>query len=524
MKKFRSVALAASLAGLCGAAHADELKIGIDYEPSIDPQFLYTVNNIAVSRHIFDALVHVDENQALIPGLATKWERVDQLTWEFTLREGVSFHDGSAFDAADVIYTAGRVNSIENNPNPYAPATRSIESFEAEGNILRITTQYPDPTLPDSLTDLYIVPSELGDVSPDDFRSGAATIGTGPYSFVSYTPSETLKLEKNPGYWGEVEPWDTVSMKIIPDNSARLIALMSGEVDAITNIDPANTKTVRENDALQVAAGPSTRIIYLILDTLRSQTPQISAKDGSPLDANPLQDVRVREAISRAIHRDAMVERIMDGLAAPAYVLAPEFLTGAGDRVAGTEYDPAGAKELLAAAGYPDGFKITINGPNNRYLNDARVLQTVGQMLARIGLEVEVISEPFNVYFSKIRVRPEFEGMEYSLMLMGWGHGGDTGNFMGTVLHSYDPDKGFGSGNRSGYSDPALDTMLQDAMAADVGDTRAALLDKAMTAVAETYSTIPLYIPFTVIAGKADLDITVRGDEALLAMEIRPAE
>lgn len=524
--KRRAFYAALVLLGLGLPAQADTLTIGVDFEPSIDPHFLYSANNISVSMHIYDSLVRLDGKMMPQPGLATAWKAIDDTTWEFTLREGVKFHDGSDFDAQDVIFSVNRVTALENNPNPYTPVIRSIDTMEANGNVLTIRTRHPDPLLPVTLSGLAIVSdTAAAGATPDDFRAGKASIGTGPYRFASYAPGERLELVRNDDYWGEVEPWDGVTMRLIPDNSARLIALLGGEVDVIGNIDPSSAETVRKNDKLQLATDVSARIIYLILDSVRSPTPMVTGADGKPLDRNPLADARVREAISLSINRQALVDRIMDGLAAPADMLAPEGFPGAGEPVAGTGFDIERAKQLLAEAGYPDGFTITINGPNNRYLNDARALQAVGQMLARIGLKVEVVTEPFNVYFSKIAVKPDLEDLAYSLMLMGWGHTtGDTAGFMGTVLHSYDKEAGLGTGNRSGYADPALDAMMEKAMSADIDSGRNGLLGEAMTAALGTYTTIPLFIPYAVIAARADLDVTPRADEAILATSIRPKQ
>lgn len=522
--KKRAFCVALALLGLSLPAQAERLAIGIDFEPSIDPHFLYSANNISVSMHIYDPLVQLDEKMTPGPALATSWKAIDDTTWQFTLREGVKFHDGSDFDAQDVIFSVNRVGALENNPNPYTPVVRSIETMEADGNLLTIKTKYPDPLLPVTLSGLAIVSDTAAEgATPDDFRAGKASVGTGPYRFVSYAPSDRLELARNDDYWGGAEPWEGVTMRLIPDNSARLIALLGGEVDVIGNIDPASAESVRKNDKLQLATDLSARVIYLILDSARSPTPMIAGADGKPLDGNPLTDPLVRQAISMSINREALVERIMDGLAAPADMLAPQGFPGAGEPVEGTSFDPERAKQLLAEAGYPDGFSITINGPNNRYLNDAVALQAVGQMLARIGLKVEVVTEPFNVYFSKIAVKPDLEDLAYSLMLMGWGHStGDTGGFMGTVLHSYDTTLGLGTGNRSGHADPELDALIEKAMATGIDAGRNDLLGRAMTEALGSYTTIPLFIPYAIIAAQADLIVTPRADEAILARSIRP--
>lgn len=520
------------LASILGAAilgwsaTAADLRLAIETEPAIDPHFLFSTMNTAVSRHVFDAITNRDEDLQPRPGLAESWRLVDPLTWEFKLRAGVSFHDGSPLTAEDVAFSIARIPAIPNNPNPYTPLTRSIDKVEVvEPLLLRIRTKFPDAILPNQLAGVFVVSRNAArDAQPADFRSGKATIGTGPYRFVAWKPGDRLELARNDAYWGGAQPWERVTLRIIANDAARTVSLRSGEVDVVGNLNPAHAETLGKDPAITLFKRPSDRVVYLILDVARPTTPMVTDKAGQPLARNPLQDTRVRRAISMAINREAIAERVMDGFALPAHQLVPEGITGYDATIPRQAFDIQAARNLLAEAGYPEGFGLTLNGPNDRYLNDAKTLEAMGQMLSRIGLIVKIVSEPWNVYFPKARVTPNLEGLPYSAMLVGWGHSvGDTSGLLTTVLHSFDTERRFGSGNRSGYRNAAFDRAIQDAVAEMDPAARRRKLEAVMATAARDLTTIPLYNNFVVMAARSGFTLTPRMDDEVLAMSVRPA-
>jgi len=510
---------------LAWSAHAADLRLAIETEPAIDPHFLFATTNTAVSRHIFDALVDRDEDLQPRPGLAESWRLVDPLTWEFRLRAGVSFHDGSPFTAEDVVFSLARIPAIPNNPNPYTPLTRSIDKVEAVDPLLvRIRTKFPDAILPNQLAGVFIVSRNAArDALPADFRSGKAAIGTGPYRFVAWKPGDRLELARNDAYWGGAQPWERVSLRVIANDAARTVSLRSGEIDVVGNLNPAHAETLGKDPAIRLFKRPSDRVIYLILDVARDVTPLATDRAGQPLARNPLKDRRVRQAISMAINRDAIAERVMDGFALPAHQLVPAGITGYDAAIPKLAFDVQGARRLLAEAGYPDGFALTLNGPNDRYLNDAKTLEAMGQMLSRIGLQVKIVGEPWNVYFPKARVAANLDGLPYSAMLVGWGHSvGDTSGMLTTVLHSFDTQRRFGSGNRSGYHNADFDRAIQDAVAEMDPAARRLKLGAVMATAMQDLTTIPLYNNFVVMAAQAGFTLTPRMDDEMLAMSVRP--
>ncbi len=519
------VSLAAAL--LIGwSALAADLRLAIETEPAIDPHFLFATTNTAVSRHLFDALVDRDENLQPRPGLAESWRLVDPLTWEFKLRPGVRFHDGSPLTADDVVFSISRIPAIPNNPNPYTPLTRSIDTAEAvEPLLLRIRTKFPDAILPNQLAGVFVVSRVAArDAQPADFRSGKAAIGTGPYRFVAWKPGDRLELARNEAYWGGAQPWEKVTLRVIANDAARTVSLLSGEIDVVGNLNPAHAETLARDPAVTLFKRPSDRVVYLILDVARETTPMATDRAGQVLARNPLKDLRVRQAISMAINRDAIAERVMDGFAVPAHQLVPEGITGYDAAIPRQVHDVAAARRLLAEAGYPDGFGLTLNGPNDRYLNDAKTLEAMGQMLSRIGLQVKVASEPWNVYFPKARVTANLEGLPYSAMLVGWGHSvGDTSGLLTTVLHSFDTQRRFGSGNRSGHRDAEFDRAIQEAVAEMEPAARRRKLEAVMATATRDLTTIPLYNNFVVMAARRAFTLTPRMDDEVLAMSVRPA-
>ena len=273
------VSLAAAL--LIGwSASAADLRLAIETEPAIDPHFLFATTNTAVSRHIFDALVDRDENLQPLPGLAESWRLIDPLTWEFKLRPGVRFHDGSPLTADDVVFSINRIPAIPNNPNPYTPLTRSIDTVEAvEPLLLRIRTKFPDAILPNQLAGVFVVSRVAArDAQPADFRSGKAAIGTGPYRFVAWKPGDRLELARNDSYWGGAQPWEKVTLRVIANDAARTVSLRSGEIDVVGNLNPAHAETLARDPAVTLFKRPSDRVVYLILDVARYKYPPVWVK------------------------------------------------------------------------------------------------------------------------------------------------------------------------------------------------------------------------------------------------------
>ncbi|TMH53277.1 MAG: ABC transporter substrate-binding protein, partial [Betaproteobacteria bacterium] len=410
----RILAAGSILSGL--PAHGAELRIGLAADvTSMDPHFLAIAPNINIAWHVFDALTHVDEDTRLIPGLAVSWRALDATTWEFRLRRGVRFHDGAELTAEDVVFSIERTLKVPNGQ--YGIFTRRIVGKEVvDAHTLRLKTATPYAMVPYDLNSVFIVSRKAAARSgPEDFDSGKAMVGTGPFRFVRFARGDRVELARNDDYWGAKPAWEKVAFRIVPTDPARLAALLSGELDAIEQAPTADLPRIRRDARLQIAQKVSWRTIFFYLDQYRDRAPGLADKAGRPLERNPFRDLRVRRALSKAINRQAIAERLMDGAAIPASNLVSPPVFGYAPDLKPEPYDPEGAKRLLAEAGYPDGFAMTLSATNNRYVNDEQIAQAVAQMLARVGVRARVETLPLNAYLPKGR-----KG-EFAFAMFGWG-------------------------------------------------------------------------------------------------------
>ena len=526
-RMLRMVALL-GIAGICGlipiggrGAAAQDLVIGLQGSiTSMDPHFHALGPNNNVAAHVFDRLLHQDEKQRLIPGLATEWKPIDELTWEFRLRRGVKFHDGSEFDAQDVIATFKRVPWVPNSPSSFTGFVRPIvEAVAVDPHTLRFKTAVPAPLLPVMLSAVNIVNRKAVEAPTADFNSGKAAIGTGPFRLVEFVPSDRVVLARNDAYWGVRPAWTKVTLKLIPNNAARTAALLAGDVQMIEAVPSADLPRLRANKDLALHRVTSSRVIYLAFDQARDQTPFVTDKAGALLPNNPLKDSRVRMAISKAINRQGIVERVFEGDAIAAGGLLPEGAFGASLQLRPEPLDQDGARKLLAQAGYPNGFAMTIHGPSDRYPNDERVLQAIGPMLARVGIDTKVETRPWATYVSTASA-PTYA---YSVMLFGWGSNtGEVSDSLRALLATPNREKGMGASNRGRYSNPRFDQMLERALGTIDDQLREQhLFDASELAIGEN-GIVPLYYQVNTWATRRELTYAARQDEYSLAQFVRP--
>ena len=510
------VALPATLA-------AKELTVGLASEPSsIDPHYHNLTPNSALAREIFDRLIMTDEKQVLQPGLAVSWKALDDLTWEFKLREGVKWHDGSPFTADDVVFTFERAPDVPNSPSSFGTYLKGKTIEKVDDFTVRIKTETPYPLMPNDMSTFSIVSKKHGEgANTEDYNSGKASVGTGAYKFVEWVPGDRIVLERNDDYWGGKAEWEKVTIKPIKSGPARLAALLAGDVDFIEGVPTTDIERLRDDKDITLSQGISNRVIYLHLDHARDDSPFVKAADGGAIK-NPLRDARVRKAISKAINRDAIVERVMEGVAIKAGQLLPEGFFGVSPNLKPVDYDPDGAKKLLAEAGVGDGFQMTIHGPNDRYINDAKIAEAVAQMLTRVGIKTAVETMPKSVYFKRASRGGPDGTPEFSFILVGWGAGtGEASSPLKSLLHSYDKERGFGASNRGRYSNPEVDKLVEEALSTIDDDKRAGLLAKATEMAIEDGGVIPLHYQVNTWAGRKGIVYTARTDETTLYTAIR---
>jgi peptide/nickel transport system substrate-binding protein len=517
----RLMRVAGALLLLAAPARAGDLKLALSSSPSaMDPHFHNFAANLNVSQNIFDTLVRMDAESRLQPGLAASWKLIDDHTWEFALRPDARFQDGSPLTAEDVIWSLDRPATLVNSPAGFAMYTRGITSKSApDAHTLRLTTNGPYPLLLSDLSTIFIVSRHATEgLTTEDFARGRGMIGTGPYRFVSFARDDRVELARNPQAWSGPPDWDHVTIRFIPNNATRLASLLSGDVDAIEGVPTTDLAAVKANPKLVFAQKVSGRLVYFYVDSGRPDTPLVSAKDGSRLPKNPLADARVRRALSLAINRPALADRVMAGLGYSTANLVPETLFGYDPTLQPPAFDPEGAKKLLAEAGYPDGFAITINGPNDRLVNDSQIVQAVAQMYARIGIAAKVDTLPMAAYAGR-----GAKG-EFSFGLIGFGsQTGESSSILRAIITCQDPKSGGGLYNWSHYCNPAVDGLVAKALTTVDDPARLALLQRAAHLAIDDEAIIPLHFQATTWAARQGIAIEARTDERTVAASFRPA-
>jgi peptide/nickel transport system substrate-binding protein len=517
MRLFKAAAAAAALGVtvLASPLGAAELKVGLAAPPSaIDPHFHNLSPNNSLLSHIFDRLVHQDPSQALIPGLAESWKAVNETTWEFKLRKGVKFHDGSAFTADDVLCSFKRAPNVPNSPSSFGLYLKGKTAEKVDDHTVLIKTATPQPLVPNDLSTIYIVSKSAGcEAKTEDYNAGKAAIGTGPLKFGEYVPGDRVVMTANEGYWGGKPAWDKVTFRPIASAPARVAAILAGDVDVIEDVPTADIANLSKDARVSLAQTVSNRVIYFHLDHFRETSPFITGKDGSAIK-NPLRDLRVRQAISKAINRDAIVERVMEGSAIPAGQLLAEKFFGVSKKLKPEKYDVEGAKKLMKEAGFEGGFKMKIHSPSGRYTNDAKIAEVVAQMLTRIGIDTSLETMPPAVFFRRASTGGPDNTPEFSFILVGWGSGtGEASSPLRSLLYTVDASKGTGAANRGRYSNPEVDKLIDAALVSVDDEKRADLLAKASEAAVGDLGVIPSHYQLNVWATRKGLKIVPRADE-----------
>ena len=524
MVRARLALLTVCIAGLLFAplvATAAELRIGLLAEPtSIDPHFHNLTPNDSALSHIFERLVSVDEKGAFVPALAESWTQPDDRTWRFKLRSGVRWHDGKPFTADDVVFTFERAPKVPGSPSSYASAIKGRAIKKIDDLTIDITTETADPLMLNNLSRLMIVSRTHGkNARTDDYNSGKAAIGTGPYKFAEFMPAERLVLRRNDDYWGDKPGWDQVILRQIADNQARVAALTGGEVDMIEDVPTVSLGKLKDDAKIELVQAVTQRVIYLHLDQFRDSTPFVASRDGTPIP-NPLKDKRVRQALSKAINRDAIVARVMGGAAISAgQVLAPGFF-GTSPTIKPPAYDPEGAKKLLAEAGLPVGFKLTLHTPSGRYTNDVKVAEALAEMFKRVGIDTAVEALPPAQFFTRASSGDK-GAPEFSLILAGRSSGtGEASDSLSALVHTVDAASGAGAANRGRYSNRNVDTLIEAAQHTIDDGQRSQLLIQATTLAMSEDAIIPIYYPVQNWALRKGLTYKARADEYTLAMGV----
>jgi peptide/nickel transport system substrate-binding protein len=522
---FTRCIVVAAVALFIGSAAAQELRIGLASEPTaMDPHYHNLSPNNSLLNHLFERLVGQDDRQRMVPELAESWKTIDPTTWEIKLRRNVRFHDGTPFTADDVLFSFERAPNVEGSPSSFGIYIKGKTLTKVDDHTIHIKTAAPYPLMPNDLSTIYIISKKHGQgAKTPDYNSGKAAIGTGAFRFVEYTPGNRIVMQRNEQYWGQKPVWQRVTFRALKSDPSRVAALLAGDVDFIDEVPATDMERLKKDPKLTVAQVVSNRIIYLHLDHWRDDSPFVRAKDGGPI-RNPLRDLRVRQAISKSIDRDAIVSRVMEGVAIKAGQLLPDGFFGVSPKLKPVAFDPNGAKKLLAEAGVPNGFRLTIHSPNDRYPNDAKIAEAVGQMLSRNGIDTQVVTMTQGVFFRDASSGSPEKGPKFSFILVGWGSGtGEASSPLKSLLATFDRDTGMGGSNRGRYSNPQVDKLINDALATVEDAKRQDLLARATEIAIEDVGIIPLHYQVNTWAMRRGFSYKPRTDEYTLATGVTKA-
>lgn len=504
----RLLASAAFVALASSGALADKsLTIGLTSDAvHMDPQAGEELSSNIMYYHIYDALVRRDADLRFGPGLAESWELADDTTWVFKLREGVTFHDGDEFKASDVIFTLERLKA-----SLMANLAANIESFRAiDERTVEIKTFRPYAALPNDLAAILILSEDHVKKVGDSLDQ--QPMGTGPYKLVEWVKEDRIVLEAFDGYHLGEATVENVTFRPITNPATRTAALLTGEVDIVQDLAVRDVQRVKDTDGFEVVTRPSLLNLVLALD-VREKSPTIEGD-------NPMTDRRVREAMARAIDVPTISRVIMNGLSTPSAQYVPEshvgYLEGA-DFHQMYPYDVERAKELMTEAGVADGFTLTLDATNNRYVNDAQIAQALASMLAKINVKLVLNLMPKSNFFGYIRVPSD----KSSFIMSGWDvPSGDAGSMYGVMFYSRGKKEGYGQVNRGSYSNPEVDALIDKADSTPRVEERDAHLQAVTKILLEDIPMIPVHYEQDIYAARDGVAFTPRTDKFLWAYEM----
>ncbi|MFC0409015.1 ABC transporter substrate-binding protein [Roseomonas elaeocarpi] len=515
-------ALTLALGG--GSAAAQELRVGLRAAlDNPDPASSYSPNR-NITLQIYEPLLLQDASIKPVAGLAVSWRMRDPLTWELKLREGVRFTDGSPLTAQDVIASIRRAQNTD-APQTYKSDLREVVAVEAEDPLtVVIRTRNPAPTLTAGLATFGIVSAKATEgATSADFNGGRAAIGTGPYRWVQWTPGAGVTLSRNDNYWGGTPRWSKVEARFIPNDSARVAGLLSGDLDVVDAVPAELLGRIRAEPKTQVISTNAIMMLYLQLDQSREQTPYATGDDGKPLPHNPFRDLRVRQAVTHAINRAAIAERALQNSADPAGQFMAPGLDSHDPSLKPATFDPALSRRLLAEAGYPKGFNLSLACSNDRYPGDARVCQALGQMFGAVGIRTQVDTMPVSILFRRRVGGGPGGGPDVSALMAGYGApNGLASSALQSLVQTMDRDRGIGGNNYGGFSDAALDRMV-DTTLNDLDPAKRAEAVRAATARAmEQVAVVPVYFTHADWGLRRDLTMVPRADSFTFFDTVQP--
>ncbi len=494
-----------------GTVAAKTLVVGLSSEPrSGDPFAFNETPTNSFNYNIYDALVMLDANLKVKPGLATSWEVKDARTIVFHLRKGVKFHDGTPFDAEDVKYTVERAKNWEKSQfKVYFKPIKEVIVKDKYTVILKLSR--PAPVLIRDLRRLRIMSKESTEnAKPEDIAFHP--IGTGPYKFKEWVKGDHITLVANKDYWGPKPYFDKVILKPLTNDAARTAALLSGAVDVIEHVPLTDAERIAKDPRFTFLKTDGLRLIFVGVDVARDKIYKGKTPDGK----NPFKDVRVRKAFYYGINVEGIIKYINRGYNSPASQYFPSTVFGYDPTIKREPYNPEKAKQLLKEAGYPNGFEVTLDAPNDRYINDEKVAAAIAADLAKIGIKVKVNAIPKAVFF------PMVNSNKTSFFLLGWScSSADGAAFFDNILHTRDKERGYGRFNDAGYSNPVVDKLIEEQDTLMDQAKREKIMHKITRLALNDMAYIPLYYYVNLFAAKKGIVFTPRADHVMYYRDFR---
>jgi peptide/nickel transport system substrate-binding protein len=501
---------------LAGAAHAQTFRWASQGDvQTLDPYSQNESFTNSVNGQIYEFLVARDKKLGLVPSLATEWKQESPLKWTFKLRRGVKFHEGQPFTADDVVFSMNRAKEKTSQISNYANAlgeAKKIDDYTVEYDL-----QQFDPVFLEHLNTVYIMSKSWCEehkiTKPQDFTNKEETYGsshangTGPYMLVSRQPDVKTVLKRNPNYWAKMEG-NVQDVVYTPIASAptRVAALISGEVDFVLDPPPPDLERLRQTPGIRVIEGLENRVIFIGMDQGRDELLY-----GSVKGKNPFKDVRVRRAMYQAIDIDTIKNKLMNGQAVPTGALVPSPIGSFNDPDIEKRlpYDMKAARKLMADAGYPDGFEVTLDCPNNRYINDERICVALANMWAQIKMKVKVNAMPKASFF------PKTEKLDTSLYMFGWGGSTLDAEVTFTPIYRNRGAGGIGEYNRGNFKDDELDALAAASSKEVDPAKRRGLIKKVFLRENEQVHYLPLHRQFIPWAARTNVNVVHRADNWL---------
>ena len=478
---------------------------------AMDPATRQETVQLSFLSNIYEPLVRRNRDLGLEPALATSWEQTAPTVWRFHLRPGVKWQDGSPFTADDVVFTLKRILSPDSQMR--APMSPVKEAHKIDDLTVDFETFVPDPIFLQEQTNLLIMskawceahdatqPVTIG--KADNYALHFA-MGTGPFSLVSREPDRKTVVEKNPLWWDKpVHNLDRAEFNVISSAPTRVAALLSGEMDMIYTVPPQDIARIKQTDGLKLMQTPELRTIYLGFNQTRDELQSSNVKG-----KNPFKDVKVRQAVALAIDEPAIASRVMLGLGHPTWEMWGPGVNGYNAALdVRPKVDPAKSKQLLAEAGYPDGFQVTLDCPNDRYVMDEQICTAIVSMLARVGIKVDLNAQTKSKFFTKINA-PNYDTDFY---LLGWTPATyDAHNVLYTLLGTRNGKRG--EVNNGGYSNPALDELIEKIGVETDPAKRTSMIDESIKILQTNLPTVPLHQQVIVWAAKTNIELAQPAD------------